>query len=258
MHLAVAQSPAELSSPAARLNWLRSTLTDIAKTEADLVLLPELFACGYNIGDDILRRAEPADGPTYVAITKLAQEFGMAIHYGYAERDGERLYNSATCVSPDGKRLCHQRKLAIPPGWERDYFSRGQGSELFDFCGVKIATLICYDAEFAETVRHVATMGAELVLVPTALGANWSWVAHSMIPTRAYENGVYLAYANSAGTENNMEFLGASVIAAPEGAEVARAGSRPEILYTDIDKTRVTAAQARLPYLTDRNIIQLS
>jgi nitrilase len=72
-----------------------------------------------------------------------------------------------------------------------------------------------------------------------------------MIPTRAYENGVFLAYANSAGTENGMDFLGQSFVAAPDGVELARAGNSPVLIYAALERRRVTAAQSRLPYLTD-------
>ncbi|XHY15873.1 (R)-stereoselective amidase (plasmid) [Pseudoseohaeicola sp. NH-UV-7] len=256
--LAVAQAPADLNSPTDRLDWLRSILPDIANSGADLLLLPELFACGYNIGDAIRTRAEIADGPTFAAIADMAHEAGVAIHYGFAERSEDALYNAALCVSADRTVLCHQRKLVLPPGFEKAYFTPGRGCHLFEYHKLKIATLICYDAEFPETVRHVAQLGADLVLVPTALGSDWSWVAHTMIPTRAYENGVYLAYANSGGVENGSEFLGASVIAAPDGIEVARAGASATIIYGDIDKSRVAAAQKRLPYLKDGLTIDLS
>jgi predicted amidohydrolase len=55
-----------------------------------------------------------------------------------------------------------------------------------------------------------------------------------MIPTRAYENGVFLAYANSAGTENGMTFLGQSFIAAPNGKELARAEASPQLIHTEL------------------------
>ncbi|WP_146345763.1 carbon-nitrogen hydrolase family protein [Falsiphaeobacter marinintestinus] len=256
MRLAVVQAPAQLDGSAARLNWLEGCLGEIAQQGADLVVLPELFACGYNIGDALISEAEAADGPVFAAMSEMASRFGVAIHYGFAERDGDKLFNAAICVSPDGEVLCHHRKLTIPPGFECDYFTPGQGCQVFTYRGLRIATLICYDVEFPETVRHVAAEGAELVLVPTALGADWSWVAHSMIPTRAYENGVFLAYVNSAGVENGMEFLGASVVAAPDGVEVVRAGRAPDIVYADLDKARVTAAQTLLPYLVDRKAIR--
>ncbi len=257
LRLAVAQAPAELDTPAARLDWLHSTLPAVKRAQADLVLLPELFACGYNIGDAVAQRAEPWDGPTLHAMAQAAKAFGIALCYGFAERADDRLYNSAVTVSPKGVPLSHQRKLAIPPGFERDHFSAGAGCTLFDYCGFSMATLICYDAEFPETLRHVAGRGADLVLVPTALSAGWHWVAHRMIPTRAYENGLYLAYANSAGVEHGLEYLGASVIAAPDGTEAARAGAKAEIIYADLETARVTAARQRLPYLTDRHTIKL-
>lgn len=257
LRLAVAQSPADLATPAERLAWLSQTLPEVAAAGADLLLLPELFACGYNIGALLAERAEPQDGAFAKAIAALAREAGIAIHYGFAERAGAQVFSAALCIGPDGKLLGHHRKLVVPPGFERDHFVAGRGCRLFTYRGYAIATLICYDAEFAETARHVAGLGADLILVPTALGAAWDWVASTMIPTRAYENGVFLAYANSAGTENGFSFLGKSLIAAPDGKELARAGHAPEVLYADLDRARVQEAQARLPYLNDRSSLQL-
>ena len=251
LHLALAQAPADLGNVADRLDWLATILPNVAVAKADLLLLPELFACGYSIGAAIRDRAEPRDGPIAKAIGGLAQEHGVAIHYGYAEAAHGTIYNAAQAFGPDGQTLVHQRKLAIPPGFEREFFAPGKGCALFELNGIRIATLICYDAEFPETVRHVARMGAEVVLVPTALGAAWDWVARTMIPTRAYENGVYLAYANSAGREGDMDFLGASVIAAPDGVKLARAAATPEILVATLTKDRVRAAQSRLPYVNE-------
>ncbi|MBZ0163618.1 MAG: carbon-nitrogen hydrolase family protein [Notoacmeibacter sp.] len=255
--LAVAQSPAELDGPRARLDWLAACMPELASVSADMVLLPELFLTGYNVGDEITQRAEPSDGPMAREIAALAARLGVAVHYGYAERDGEALYNAAQCFGPDGKRLGGHRKLLLPPGFEADHFACGTGCELFTFKGVRFGTLVCYDAEFPETARHVAALGAEVLLVPTALGAQWGWVANTMIPARAYENGVFLGYANHAGSEHGMEFLGASFIAAPDGEELARAQAAPGILIANLELRRVAKAQMRLPYLVDRNRLLL-
>lgn len=256
--LALAQTPSDLEGLRARLDWLEAQLPAIKAEGADLLLLPELFACGYAIGDSVAEAAEPRDGEAAQALALLARGYGVAIHCGYAERAGDRLYNSAICFGPDGAELTHQRKLALPPGGERAHFSAGQGCALFTYKGFRIATLICYDAEFPETVRHVAQLGAELVLVPTALGAQWGWVAQTLIPARGFENGLFLAYANGAGCQNGMEFLGHSFIGAPDGEILARAGQGPEILYADLDQARVAAAQARLPYLSDKAQLDLT
>jgi len=255
--LAVGQSPASLASTQDRLDWLAGVLPGVVENGAHLLLLPELFATGYNIGDLVSSHAEPADGPLAQKISKLAREHGVALHYGFPELDAGSVFNSAQCFGPDGIRLGGHRKLVIPPGFEEDHFTPGSDCTLFAYRDLRIATLICYDAEFPEAARHVALQGAHLVLVPTALGATWEWVAQRMIPTRAYENGVYLAYANSAGVENGMRFLGQSFIASPDGQELARAGSQPEIIYGTIQLDRVFAAQTRLPYLKDRGLLSL-
>ena len=256
--LAIGQSPAELVSPQERLDWLDSNLPKVAAQQTNLILLPELFATGYNIGDEISGRSEAADGATAQSISALARKHSVAIHYGFAEQGGSRIYNTAQCFGPDGTLLGGHRKLAIPPGFETKYFAQGKGCRLFTYRGLRIATLICYDAEFPEAVRHVASLGAELILVPTALGDQWEWVAQTMIPSRAYENGVFLAYANSAGVENGMRFLGQSFIAAPDGLILARAGADAGLIYAEIEPERVAKAQSRLPYLKDALKIRLT
>ena len=255
--LAVGQSPGELPTPRARLDWLAATLSDLAPEKVDLLALPEMFLTGYHIGDAVHDRAEAAEGAGAGEIAGLAARFGIAVLYGYAERAGGLLYSAAQCFGPDGARLGQHRKLAIPPGFETGTYSAGAGCRLFDLGGLKVATLVCYDCEFTEPMRHVAGLGAELAVVPTALSHQWDWVARTMIPTRAYENGLFLAYANHAGVENGLTYLGASLIAAPDGVELARAGAAPEILIAEIDPARVKAARARLPYLQDRHGLKL-
>ena len=138
--LAAAQAPVDLDGLRARLDWLEAQLPEIKSQGADLVLLPELFACGYAIGAALEQSAEPRGGETAQALAFLSRGFSIAIHCGYAERDGGRLYNSAICFGPDGQELSHQRKLAIPLGFERDHFSEGQGCHLFFYKGFRIAT----------------------------------------------------------------------------------------------------------------------
>ncbi len=250
--LAVAQSPGELVGTQERLAWLEASLEAGAPWSADLLVLPELFLTGYKIGDQVAQWAEPCGGSRAQQIADLAQRFAVGIHYGYAEQDGDQIFNAAACFGQDGSLLGHHRKLLLPPGFEADHFSQGQGCQLFRLKGFCIATLICYDAEFPETFRHVAGRGADLVLVPTALTDQWGVVARSVMPTRAFESGVFLCYANHAGQEADLSYLGASCIIAPDGSELARAQGAPQILQACLELDRVQQARHRLPYLKDR------
>jgi len=84
---------------------------------------------------------------------------------------------------------------------ERACFTAGSELTVFTIEGRRVALLICYDVEFPEAVRAVAATGAEVVIVPTALSEDWPFVARKMVPTRAFENGMFLLYANHAGRE---------------------------------------------------------
>lgn len=248
MRAAIYQSALAGHTPEERLERLGSV---VSSTDADLVLCPELFVSGYAVGDDLKRHAEPSEGRAAAGVAKLARRYRMAIVYGFPERVGDVIFNAALAFGPDGSILAHHRKLAIPPGFELDYFTPGNGLTVFLLGGLKVGLLICYDSEFPEAVRATAETGAHAVLVPTALGAQWSVVAEKVIPARAFENGVYMLYANHSGREGPMEFLGGSCIVGPDGRDLARAGSRETVITSQIDPAAVAAAQQRLPYFRD-------
>ncbi|NQV47056.1 MAG: carbon-nitrogen hydrolase family protein [Rhodospirillaceae bacterium] len=234
-------------TPDQRLNKLTTALM---YERPDLVVCPELFMSGYNVGDDLPRLAEPSHGPFARKVAALAQASGTTIVYGYPERDGDNLYNAAVCIGAEGQVIANHRKMLLPPpGFEGKYFKPGDGLTLFDLNGLCCAILICYDAEFPESVRAAVEAGAQVILVPTALVDKWPSVAWQMMPTRAFENGVWLLYANHAGAENGADYLGASCIVAPDGTDAARAGVEEQLIFADVDSESVTAAQERLPYL---------
>lgn len=234
--------------PAERLASLAEA---VAGQELDLIACPELFMSGYNVGRHLHELAEPADGAFAQSVADLARQTGTAICYGYPERDGETVYNSALVVSATGEMLANHRKLAIPPGFEQSVFTPGNQLTSFELGGMKCALVICYDAEFPETVRAACTAGAEMVIIPTALGAQWDQVAHLVVPARAFENGCYALYANHAGSEGDITYAGASCIVGPDGRDLARAGEGPQLVTATLEAARVGAARSRLPYLTD-------
>ena len=249
--IAVAQVDASRPAGAERMQWLAQQLQLAKGQGVELLVVPELFASGYHTGPQVEQIAEAADGPIATAIMALAQTYQIAIHYGFAEREGQALYNAAQCIGPLGSVLGHYRKRLLPPGFEATYFTKGSETSVFKWRGFNIGMLICYDAEFPELARKLALKGADIILVPTALGSQWGWVAQQMMPTRGYENGVYFVYANYCGAENNMAFLGESFIASPLGHVAIRAGSEEALIVAQVSLDDVHTAQKRLPYLQD-------
>ena len=101
-------------------------------------------------------------------------------------------------------------------------------------------------------VRLLALAGADLVAVPTALMDPFEVVARTLVPARAVENQVFLAYANRCGQEGDLRYCGQSCVVGPDGADLVRAGRGEELVFADLDLDRLRAARALSPYLRDR------
>jgi predicted amidohydrolase len=238
-----------MSDPGKQLARLAATADGLSGT-VDLLLCPELFLSGYNIGSAaIAELAEARSSSSALTIGKIARNAGMAIVCGFPERDGQRIYNAALCFGDKGELLACHRKLYLPNAYEREVFTPGDRFTIFSCKGMKVGVLICFDVEFPEAVRGLAMRGAELVVVPTALKIEWAWLATSLTQIRAFENGLFLAYANHAGTEGDWHYCGSSCIVGPDGQDRVRAGTGDEVIMAEIDRADIAKARQTLPYL---------
>ncbi|MGW0768179.1 carbon-nitrogen hydrolase family protein [Streptomyces sp. NPDC002676] len=253
MRTALLQSSGRPGSIAENLKVLDEAAGRAAAAGAALLATPEMFLTGYAIGDDIARLAEPADGDSADAIAEIATRHGLAIVYGYPERDGETVYNCAQLISADGTRLANYRKTHLFGCFERDHFTPGAKHVVqAELNGLTVGLMICYDVEFPENVRAHALAGTDLLVVPTAQMHPFQFVPESMIPVRAFENQMYVAYVNRVGQEGEFEFVGLSTLAGPDGIARTRAGRTEQLVVADADPAFLAASREANPYLKDR------
>ncbi|MEU7053094.1 carbon-nitrogen hydrolase family protein [Streptomyces eurythermus] len=253
MRTALLQSSGRPGSIAENLKVLDEAAGRAAAAGAGLLAAPEMFLTGYAIGDGIARLAEPADGDSADAVAEIATRHGVALVYGYPERDGDTVFNSAQLISADGTRLANYRKTHLFGCFERDHFTPGERQVVqAELNGLTVGLLICYDVEFPENVRAHALAGTDLLVVPTAQMHPFQFVAESMIPVRAFENQMYVAYVNRVGQEGEFEFIGLSVLAGPDGVARTRAGRAEQLVVADADPAFLAASRENNPYLADR------
>ncbi|MFI9763752.1 carbon-nitrogen hydrolase family protein [Streptomyces sp. NPDC051963] len=253
MRTALLQSSGRPGSTVENLKVLDEAAGRAAAAGAGLLVAPEMFLTGYAIGDDIARLAEPADGDCADAIADLASRHRLVIAYGYPERDGDSVFNSAQLISADGDRLANYRKTHLFGCFERDHFTPGEQPVVqAELNGLRVGLMICYDVEFPENVRAHALAGTDLLLVPTAQMHPFQFVAESVVPVRAFENQMYVAYVNRVGQEGEFEFVGLSTLAGPDGIARTRAGRGEELVVADADPAILAASREANPYLKDR------
>jgi 5-aminopentanamidase len=253
MRLALYQGPGARGDVPANLATVRRVAARAGAEGARLVVFPELFTTGYHLGARLRELAEPLGGPSLDAIGASAAAADLAILTGFCERDGRRLFNSAVLVGPDGRLLAVHRKCHLYGAMEGALFAPGDALALVELERLRVGILICYDLEFPESVRALALAGAELVAVPTALMAPYDLVARTLVPARAAENQVFVAYANRTGSEGDLAYVGHSCIVGPDGKDLARAGRDDErLLLADLDPAAIIEARAAQCYLSDR------
>ena len=220
-----------------------------------LLICPEMYLTGYNIGTDAARRlAEPSDGPSAQAVAEMARENGIAIVYGYPERGtADDIFNSVQLFGANGSPLANYRKTHLFGDLDKSMFSASDAnSAVVELGGWRVGMLICYDVEFPENARNLALRGADLIVAPTANMVPFEMVNTTIVPARAYENQVYVAYANYCGSEGEIDYCGLSCIAAPDGSTAARAGADEELLIGELDHGLTDRVTEGHPYLTDR------
>jgi 5-aminopentanamidase len=135
---------------------------------------------------------------------------------------------------------------------EQRLFTPGQQRVLHTIAGVRVGVLICYDVEFPEAVRALALEGAELIAVPTALMFPYTQIPKVLIPTRALENQIFVAYANRIGVEGDLKYCGLSTIAAPDGNVLAQADEAEALVVVNIERAAIAETRSIFAYLDDR------
>ena len=225
------------------------------------MVFPECATTGYFLGDRLADLAEPADGPSAQRLGEIARENALTMAVGaYTQRDGG-IYDSQLLFGPDGQCLAVYDKAHLFAG-ERESCRAGDRVCVVETVLGKIGMTVCYDFIFADYVRRLADLGADLIVNSTNWISDayqretWGWsgpVIQGLAATRALENGTFVAMANRVGDEElapglSFTSLGHSCIAAPSGKILAAlaegeglAVARIDIAQEDLDRWRAIA-----------------
>ena len=265
MRVGITQIRCDAADDSARLDATVAAIDAAATSGAELVVLPELAACGYRlVARHLALRAEPGDGtgPVLSAWRAAARRLGVAVIGGFAEATGAAIANAAVVIGPDGAVVGTYRKLHLF-GTEHAVFAPGDGGlPVFDLLGARVGVLVCYDLRFPEAARILALQGAELVAVPTA----WTGGFDAALPegpriphvdgviVQANLNQVHVAVAGQVGEQDGTIFLGRSLVVDPFGEVLEGPLSPTEeaVVTVDVELDTGLRAQHRGPGISPR------
>lgn len=223
---------------------VEAVLVDFPQTR--LALYPELHLCGTDVPSvekeaALKSAAEPLTGPRCRRLAELAGDLGIWLVPGSVCERGEDglLYNTAVAFSPEGQLVASYRKVF--PWRPYEPYEPGDRFVVFDLPGTgRMGLSICYDSWFPETTRHLAWMGAEVVLnlVKTTTADRTQELV--LARANAIVNQVFVISVNSAGPVGR----GQSLVVDPEGAvRVAAVSENPTVLTDVLDLDHVQRAR---------------
>lgn len=238
------------------LSVMRELTKQAVDAGAEVVSFHEGCICAYSYlrklsKDEFFDVAEPIpDGPSITKLMAISAEFDVPIFAGMMERDGDEVFNAYFCVY-QGQVLGKFRKLHA---FINPHLSSGSDYVVFDLLGWKFGMLICYDTHLAENVRITTLMGAEIIMMPNVTcclpgsdpsegfvdpelwhnrendpisiqrefsGPKGRVLLMKWLPTRAYENGVYVIFTNPIGVDDDQIRNGNAMILDPNGNVIA-------------------------------------
>ncbi|MGC8765952.1 MAG: carbon-nitrogen hydrolase [Brevinematia bacterium] len=255
-----------------------SSIKEARKSGADLIVLSELHNSLYFCQKEdakFFELSETIPGKSTKIYGEISKKFNLILLISIFEKRTKGIYHNTAVLLDKGEIAGIYRKMHIPDDpkyYEKFYFTPGDlGFNPISTSIGKIGVLICWDQWYCEAARIMCLKGAEILVCPTAIG--WepsdsqdekqrqleSWItvqrAHSI------SNGVYLLSANRVGNEKvddvseGIDFWGSSFICGPQGEIIKMANStREEIIYAEIDLTRVEKVRQMWPFLRDRRI----
>lgn len=243
--LAFAQTRPRFGDVAGNLERAARLLDDLGAF--DMLVLPELFSTGYVFRDrrELAGFAEGPDGATVRFLAQQAARRRGWICGGFAERNGERVFNSAALVGPDASVRVY-RKIHL---FDRETELFDPGDRPFDVHEIatgrgalRAGMMICFDWFFPESARCLALEGTEVILHPSNLVMG---TCQNAMPTRCLENAVFAVTANRVGEDDrgdvSIAFTGESQITGPDGAVLTRAPARGQctrVVEVNVDRAR--------------------
>ena len=122
-----------------------------------------------------------------------------------------------------------------------------------DIDGWRVGLSICYDLRFPEQYRQMASMGAEVMLVPAAFTAatgkdHW----HALLRARAIENQCYVLAPGQWGRHGRHQTYGKSLVADPWGDVIAQCTDGVGQCHGWLRRERLEQVRAGLPALRHR------
>lgn len=259
MRIALAQMKM-FNSIEENLNTALLDMEHAADNFADLILFPELqfstFFPQYQ-GMNFQHLSFELNHSYIQKICNKSKELSISVSPNFYLKEDEKYYDASLLIDKSGNILGISKMVHIMQSqhfYEQDYYTpSNDGFKIYDTHLGKIGIVICFDRHLPESIRTCAVLGADLILIPTAnIEGEPLEMFEWEIRIQAMQSSVFIAMCNRVGQEQNMNFIGQSIVVDPNGNIVAKADGKEEILFADIDLKQSKIIRNEKPFINLR------
>jgi len=235
-------------------------MEEAAKKGADIICFPEVqltpFFAQYQ-GIDATPYVINMDNQYITKICQLCQKLKLYAAPNFYIEENDKRYDMTLLIDDNGIIIGKQKMVHIAQCknfYEQDYYTPSEeGYQVFDTRFGKIGVVVCFDRHYPESIRTEALRGAELIIIPTANSkAEPSELFQWEVKVQAFQNSVNIAMCNRVGIEDQMEFLGESIVVNYNGETLVLADDQEELIITEINLSEASKERKRKPYTSLR------
>ncbi len=215
------------------------------KSEA-LVLLPEMFSCGFD--NERLFEHSKKTPKIYRDLQKISHEKKLVIAGTLPERKKNDIYNIGFIID-NGELTAKRPKVKLfTPTDEHKYFKGGKNLhiDITESSAGNLGFMICFELRFPNISYHLRKKDVEIIVVPAQWGKERTEHLKTLAKARAIETQSYVVVSNTVGKIGNIEYAGYSAIYSPWGDLLDIERNEEGIVYADIDLDEVCKVRNKI------------
>jgi predicted amidohydrolase len=222
---------------------INNTIMDCAGKGIRVVVFPECALSGYS--GEVVKLDSSLIAQAEMQVAETCKKAGIYAVVGMPYRTGQKLYNSSSVISPEGKVIERYHKIQLAESWP----DPGDHLSVFRIDNIMCSIIICHDERYPELVRLPVLAGARVIF----------YISHesplrneeklnpyrAQIQARAVENNVFVVHSNPPSNQDASGSHGQSRIIAPDGNIIQEASIfNEEIITSVLDLTKATGNNA--------------
>ncbi|MBG7609772.1 MAG: carbon-nitrogen family hydrolase [Anaerolineae bacterium] len=250
--ISLAQSSFEVGNVEDNFEKGAANIVEAASLGSNIILLPELWASGYDLENWRSYATGISDG-IFARVAFLAKKHNIAIGGSLLELHNGRAYNTFVLFSPKGSPWAIYRKIHLFRLLNEDKYLQAGEKLVFakkPWDSVGLAT--CYDLRFPEIFQYYSQGGARLILLVAEWPKNRIMHWTKLLQARAIENQTFFAGVNKVGFSNSVRLGGCSAIIDPWGVPIVSNEDDDILLTAEIDLRETEKVRRYIPVRQDR------